>query len=106
MMFNLRTLQTKTKIMTDIIRDFLFVLISSRTFCLPTTAEARRPDMTFAVDWVLKTNYLSISEADMHCSIDKFSTACTNFGLTISTKKTEPQENHTLSPTLQSVARD
>ena len=25
----------------------------------------------------------------MHCSVDKFSTACTNFGLTISTEKIE-----------------
>jgi len=29
------------------------------------------------------------TEADMQCSVDKFYEACNNFGLTISTKKTE-----------------
>ena len=48
--------------MTDIIKDFLFA-----DDC------ARNAD----------------SEADMHCSVDKLSTTCTNLGLTISTKKTE-----------------
>jgi hypothetical protein len=61
-LFNLRRLQAKTKVMTDIIRDFLF-----------------------ADDCALN----AASEADMQHSVDKFSDACTNFGLTISTKKTE-----------------
>ena len=49
--FNVRRLQTKTKVISDTINDFLF--------------------------------------ADMQYSIDKFAEACNNFGLTISTKKTE-----------------
>ena len=61
-LFNLRRLQAKTKVMTDIIRDFLF-----------------------ADDCALNTS----NEADMQCSIDRFSHSCTDFGLTISTKKTE-----------------
>ena len=39
----------------------------------------------FANDYTLK----AASEADMQHSIDKFAEACNNFGLTISTKKTE-----------------
>ena len=39
----------------------------------------------FADDCVLN----AVSEADMHCSTDKFSTACTNFDLNVSTKHTE-----------------
>ena len=61
-LFNLRRLQAKTKVKTDIIRDFLF-----------------------ADDCALNAG----SEADMQRSVDKFSIACTNFGLTISIKKTE-----------------
>ena len=61
-LFNLRRLQAKTKVKTDIIRDFLF-----------------------ADDCALNAG----SEADMQRSIDKFSIACTNFGLTVSIKKTE-----------------
>ena len=61
-LFNLRRLQAKTKIMTDIIRDFLF-----------------------ADDCALNAS----TEADMQCSVDKFSRACSDFGLTISIKKTE-----------------
>ena len=61
-LFNLRRLQAKTKVNTDIIRDFLF-----------------------ADECALNAG----SEADMQRSVDKFSIACTNFGLTISIKKTE-----------------
>lgn len=61
-LFNLRRLQAKTKVMTDIIRDFLF-----------------------ADDCALNAG----SEADMQLSVDKFATASRNFGLTISTRKTE-----------------
>ena len=59
---NLRRLLAKTKVSTDTINDLLF-----------------------ADDCTLN----AASEADMHHSIDKFSDACNNFGLTISTKKTE-----------------
>ncbi|KAK7111076.1 hypothetical protein V1264_014854 [Littorina saxatilis] len=51
-----------TKVTKDIIRDFLF-----------------------ADDCVFN----AVSEADMQCSVDMFSSDCSNFGLTISTKKTE-----------------
>ena len=61
-LFNLRRLQAKTKVLTDIIRDFLF-----------------------ADDCALNAS----TETDMQCSVDKFAKACTDFGLTISTKKTE-----------------
>ena len=61
-LFNLRRLHAKTKVMTDIIRDLLF-----------------------ADDCALN----AASEADMQCSVNLFSSACTNFGLTINTKKTE-----------------
>ena len=61
-LFNLRRLQAKTKVMTDIIRDLLF-----------------------ADDCALN----AVSEADMQRSVNLFSSACTNFGLTINTKKTE-----------------
>ena len=61
-LFNLRTLQANTKVITDIIRDFLF-----------------------ADDCDLN----AVSEADMLCRVDKFSTTYTNFGFTINTKKTE-----------------
>ena len=57
----LRRLQAKTKVMTDIIRDFLF----ADAFSLNTG-----------------------SAADMQHSVDKFSTTCTNLRLTISTKTT------------------
>ena len=61
-LFNLRRLQAKTKVSTDTINDLLF-----------------------ADDCALN----AASEADMQHSVDKFSDACDNFGLTISTKKTE-----------------
>ena len=61
-LFNLRRLQAKTKIMADIIRDFLF-----------------------ADDCALNAG----TERDMQLSVDKFSQACTDFGLTINTRKTE-----------------
>ena len=61
-LFNLRRLQAKTKVMTDIIRDLLF-----------------------ADDCALN----AVSEADMQRSVNLFSSACTNFGLSINTKKTE-----------------
>ncbi|KAI8513702.1 hypothetical protein Bbelb_080260 [Branchiostoma belcheri] len=60
--FNLRRLQAKTKVQTVIVRDFLF-----------------------ADDCALNAG----SEPTMQCSVDKFSNGCDNFGLTISTKKTE-----------------
>ena len=61
-LFNLRRLKAKTKVMSEIIKDFLF-----------------------ADDCALNAG----SEEDMQDSVDKFSTACSNFGLTISIKKTE-----------------
>ena len=60
--FNLRRLQAKTKVKTDSVNDLLF-----------------------ADDCALNAT----SEAGMQSSADIFSEACTNFGLTISTKKTE-----------------
>ncbi|XP_069960323.1 RNA-directed DNA polymerase from mobile element jockey [Cherax quadricarinatus] len=60
--FNLRRLQAKTKAATDTINDLLF-----------------------ADDCTLN----AASEAAMQHSVDKFSDACNNFGLTISTTKTE-----------------
>ena len=59
---NLRRLQAKTKVSTDTINDFLFV-----------------------DDCVLNTT----TKADMQHSVDKFSDACNNFDLNISTRKTE-----------------
>ena len=61
-LFNLRRLKAKTKVMSEIIKDFLF-----------------------ADDCVLNAG----SEKDMQDSVDKFSTTCSNFDLTISIKKTE-----------------
>ena len=61
-LFNLRRLQAKTKIHVDKLRDFLF-----------------------ADDCALNAG----SAEDMQYSMDLFSNACSNFGLTISTKKTE-----------------
>jgi len=61
-LFNPRRLQAKTKVMTDTIREFLF-----------------------ADDCALNAG----SEADLQRSVDKFSSSCTSFGLTINTKKTE-----------------
>ena len=61
-LFNLRRRQAKPNVMTDITRDFLFA-----GTCAPTAG----------------------SEADLRRGVDKFSTAGTNFGLTISKKKTE-----------------
>ena len=60
--FNLRRLKAKTRVSTDTINDFLF-----------------------ADDCALN----AASEAAMQHSVDKFSGSCDNFGLTISTKKTE-----------------
>ena len=60
--FNLRRLQAKTKVKTDIVHEFLF-----------------------ADDCVLSAT----TKANMQNSVDKFSMACDNLGLTISTKKTE-----------------
>ena len=60
--FNLRRLKAKTMVKTDTINDFLF-----------------------ADDCALN----SISADDMQQNVDKFAEACTNFGLTISIKKTE-----------------
>ena len=60
--FNLRRLQAKTKAMTDTINDLLF-----------------------ADDCALNAT----TETSMQQTVDKFSDACHNFGLTISTKKTE-----------------
>lgn len=59
-LLNVRRLQAKTKVMKDIIRDFLF-------------------------DCALNAG----SEADVQCRVDKCSAVCPYFSLTISTKKTE-----------------
>ena len=61
-LFNLRRLQAKTKVMTDIIQNFLYV-----------------------DDCDLNAG----SEGDMQRSVDKLSDACNDCGLTINTKKTE-----------------
>lgn len=61
-LFNLRRLQAKTKVQKDSVRDFLF-----------------------ADDCALN----AATEGQMQESMNSFSTACKNFGLTISTKKTE-----------------
>ena len=59
--FNLRRLQAKTKVKTDI-NEFLFL---------------------FTNDYALNTT----TKANMQNSVDKFLMACDNFGLTINTKK-------------------
>ena len=59
--FNLRRLQAKTKVKTDIVNEFLF-----------------------ADDCALNAT----AKANMQKGVDKFSMTCDNFGLTISTKKT------------------
>ena len=61
-LFNLRRLQAKTKVQEDVARDLLF-----------------------ADDCALN----ALTEPDMQGSMDLFSNACDDFGLTISTKKTE-----------------
>ncbi len=61
-LLNIRRLKAKTKVKKITIRDFLF-----------------------ADNCALNAS----SAADMQCSVDKFSSACNNFGLTISIKKTE-----------------
>jgi len=61
-LFNLRRLQAITKVKETVLRDFLF-----------------------ADDCALNAG----SESEMQSSMDSFSEACDNFGLTISTKKTE-----------------
>ena len=60
--FKLRRLQAKTKVKTDIVKKF-----------------------QFADDCALNAT----TKAIMQNSVDKFSVVCDNFGLTISTKKTE-----------------
>ena len=60
----LRRLRAKPTVMTDIIRVTYFL---------------------FADDCALNAGL----EADMQCSVDKFSDACNDFGLTISIKKTD-----------------
>ena len=61
-LFNPRRLYAITKVKETVIRDFLF-----------------------ADDCALN----ALTEQDMQTTVDKFSTACDNFGLTISTVKTE-----------------
>ena len=61
-LFNLRRLQAKTKVQSTIVRDFLF-----------------------ADDCALNAS----NQTEMQLSMDNLATACTDFGLTISTKKTE-----------------
>jgi hypothetical protein len=61
-LFNLRRLQAKTKVQIDTIRDMLF-----------------------ADDCALNAS----TESNMQHNMDLFATACSNFGLTISTNKTE-----------------
>ena len=61
-LFNLRRLQAKTKVKSHTIRDLLF-----------------------ADDCALNAS----SETELQNSIDRFSEACSNFGLTINTEKTE-----------------
>ena len=61
-LFNLRRLQAKTKVQDDIARDFLF-----------------------ADDCALNAR----TQSDMQRSVNSFAKACDDFGLTISTKKTE-----------------
>ena len=60
--FNLRRLQSKTKVKIDIINEFLFTNDCAQS---------------------------ATTKANMQNSIDKFSVVCDNFGLTIRTKKTE-----------------
>ena len=74
-LFNLRRLQAKTKVEEEPVRDLLF-----------------------ADDCALN----DATEAQMQQSMDCFSTACDNFGLTISTKKTEVL--HQPAPQKQYVA--
>ena len=78
-LFNLRRLQAKAKVHVDKLRDFLF-----------------------ADDCALNAG----SAEDLQHSMDLFSNACSNFGLTISTKKTEvmyqpapkkPYQEHTVT---------
>ena len=61
-LFNLRRLHAKTKVKMDCVRDLLFADDCALNAC---------------------------SEPEMQQSMDKFSSACDAFGLTISTKKTE-----------------
>jgi hypothetical protein len=60
--FNLRRLRAKTKVQEDTIRDLLFADDCALNAC---------------------------TQSDMQESVDRFSKACTDFGLTISTTKTE-----------------
>ena len=82
--FNLRRLQAKTNVSTDTINDFVF-----------------------AEDDALNT----ASEAAMQYSVDKLSDTCNNFGMTLSTKKTEVmhqpvQASHTLRQVSPSTDSD
>ena len=82
--FNLRRLQTKTNVSTDTINDFVF-----------------------AEDRALNT----ASETAMQYSVDKLSDTCNNFGMTLSTKKTEVmhqpvQASHTLRQVSPSTDSD
>lgn len=61
-LFNLRRLRAITKVKETVLRDFLF-----------------------ADDCALNAS----TEPEMQASMDKFSSACNNFGLTINIKKTE-----------------
>ena len=74
--FSLRKLQAKTKMETNIVKEFLFADVN-------------------ALNATTKVN--------MQDSVDKFSMACYNYFLTISTKKTEvmhqPAPGKTSSPT-------
>ena len=69
--FNLRRLQTKTKLKTNIVNEFLF-------------------DDDCALNVKIKAN--------MQNSVDKFSIACDNFGLTISKNKKNPKVMHQPGP--------
>ena len=70
-LFNLRRLQAKTKVQMTTVRDFLF-----------------------ADDCALNAT----EQLDMQSSMDRFATACTGFGLTISTKKTGDAPARSWSP--------
>lgn len=61
-LFTLRSLQAIAKVKKTVLRDFLF-----------------------AHDYALN----AVSEPEMQASMDKFSRACDNFGLTINIRKTE-----------------
>ena len=83
-LFNFRRLEAKPKVMTDMIRNFLF-----------------------AEDCALN----AVSEADMHCSVDKFLPPAQTSASPSAQRRLKcyislPQGNRTLSPTSQSMARE